>query len=49
MTAFYKTWLSQERSDPAAALREVRLSYINDPDPKRNDPRVWAPYILVGQ
>ncbi|MFO1434132.1 MAG: tetratricopeptide repeat protein [Candidatus Competibacteraceae bacterium] len=49
MTAFYKTWLSQERSDPAAALHQVRLSYINDPDPKRNDPRVWAPYILVGQ
>ncbi|HYQ91971.1 MAG TPA: CHAT domain-containing tetratricopeptide repeat protein [Candidatus Competibacteraceae bacterium] len=49
MTAFYKTWLSQERSDPAAALHQVRLSYINDPDPKRHDPRVWAPYILVGQ
>ena len=45
MVAFYKTWLSQVRSDPAKALRETQLSYLKQD--KLRDPRVWAPYILV--
>jgi CHAT domain-containing protein len=45
MIAFYKTWLSQVRSDPAKALRETQLSWLKE-DAKR-DPRMWAPYVLV--
>ncbi|MDE5454134.1 tetratricopeptide repeat protein [Bradyrhizobium sp. CSA112] len=45
MIKFYKTWLTQERSDPAKALRDVQLSYLKDD--KLYDPRIWAPYILI--
>jgi CHAT domain-containing protein len=45
MIAFYKTWLSQTRSDPAKALRDIQLSYLKDD--KLHDPRIWAPYILI--
>jgi CHAT domain-containing protein/Tfp pilus assembly protein PilF len=48
ITAFYRTWLEQDGSDPAVALRETRLAYITHPDPRRYNPRVWAPYALVG-
>ena len=48
MGAFNRNWLSQAgRSDPARALRETRLSYLNNPNPTMHDPRVWAPYVLV--
>ena len=44
MVAFYREWLAQPVSDPAAALRAVKLEYI-----KRGvDARTWAPYVLVG-
>ncbi len=49
MIAFYRAWLDQDRSDPAAALHQTRLAYINHADPKLRDPRVWAPYVLIGQ
>jgi CHAT domain-containing protein len=45
MAAFYKTWLSQSGSDPARALRDTQLSYINGDDTR--DPGVWAPYLLI--
>jgi CHAT domain-containing protein len=45
MVAFYKTWLSQVRSDPAKALRDTQLEYLKHN--KLRDPRVWAPYILI--
>jgi CHAT domain-containing protein/tetratricopeptide (TPR) repeat protein len=45
MVAFYKTWLSQSRSDPAKALRDTQLSWLQQD--KLRDPRVWAPYILI--
>jgi CHAT domain-containing protein len=45
MDRFYQTWLSQTRSDPAQALRDTQLSYIQQN--KLRDPRIWAPYILV--
>jgi CHAT domain-containing protein len=44
MEAFYRTLLSQSRSDPAKALRETQLFYLKQD--KLRDPRVWAPYIL---
>jgi CHAT domain-containing protein len=48
MAAFYRSWLSQAgRSDPAQALRETRLTYLNNPNPALRDPRVWAPYVLI--
>ena len=49
MVEFYKRWLAQpDRSDPAKALHETRLAYIdNHTNPGRRDPRVWAPYVLV--
>lgn len=49
MIAFYKSWLAQRQSDPAAALRETKLAYLRGPDPKLEDPKVWAPYVLVGR
>ena len=49
MAQFYKTWLSQTRSDPAAALRATQLAYLADPDPNKRRPQVWAPYVLIGQ
>jgi len=45
LVAFYKTWLSQVRSDPAKALHDTQLSYLKND--ALSDPRVWAPYILV--
>ncbi|GBC63785.1 CHAT domain-containing protein [Desulfonema ishimotonii] len=47
MTKFYKNWLQQPEgtSDPAKALHETRLSYIR----KKADPKIWAPYVLVGK
>ena len=47
MVAFYRTWLEQPVSDPVAALRETKLSYIRHSDPGLRSPRVWAPYVLV--
>lgn len=49
MIAFYKRWLAQRQSDPAAALRETKLAYLRDPDSQLRDPKVWAPYVLVGR
>ncbi|WP_089936149.1 CHAT domain-containing tetratricopeptide repeat protein [Candidatus Entotheonella palauensis] len=48
MVAFYERWLQQPVSDPAKALRETYLAYIRHPDPELRNPRVWAPYVLVG-
>ncbi|WP_354119947.1 CHAT domain-containing protein [Bradyrhizobium sp. LA6.12] len=45
MIKFYKTWLTQTRSDPAKALRDTQLSYQKKDE--LNDPRIWAPYILI--
>jgi CHAT domain-containing protein len=45
MVAFYKNWLTQTHSDPAKALRDTQLSYLEKD--KLRDPRVWAPYILI--
>jgi hypothetical protein len=45
MVASYKTWLSQARSDPAKALRDTQLSWLQQD--KLRDPRVWAPYVLI--
>jgi CHAT domain-containing protein/tetratricopeptide (TPR) repeat protein len=45
MVEFYKTWLTQVRSDPAKALRDTQLSWLKQDT--RRDPRVWAPYILI--
>jgi CHAT domain-containing protein len=43
MVAFYKHWLQQKRSDPAAALRQTKLDYIH----AKRDPQLWAPYVLI--
>jgi CHAT domain-containing protein/Flp pilus assembly protein TadD len=45
MAAFYKTWLSRSQSDPARALRDTQLSYINGDNTR--DPGIWAPYLLI--
>jgi CHAT domain-containing protein len=49
MIAFYKRWLEQRRRDPTAALRETKLAYLRGPDSVLRDPKVWAPYVLVGR
>jgi CHAT domain-containing protein len=43
MVAFYKYWLQQRSSDPAAALRQTKLDYIRT----KRDPQLWAPYVLI--
>jgi CHAT domain-containing protein len=45
MVMFYKNWLAQSRSDPAAALRATQLSWIKQNG--RRDPHIWAPYVMV--
>jgi CHAT domain-containing protein len=45
MVDFYKNWLTQDRSDPAKALRDTQLSWMKQ-DIHR-DPSAWAPYILI--
>jgi CHAT domain-containing protein len=49
MIAFYRMWLQQAISDPAAALRATQLHYIHHRTVSLRDPRVWAPYVLVGK
>jgi CHAT domain-containing protein len=44
MVAFYKRWLQQKSSDPAAALRHTKLDYIR----AKRDPQLWALYVLIG-
>ena len=48
MVAFYKTWLQQPLSDPAAALRQTKLGYLTHSTPSLQNPSAWAPYVLVG-
>jgi len=48
MSAFYKTWLAQARSDPAAALQAVQRDWAASQDRAHADPANWAPWILVG-
>ncbi len=48
MIAFYTAWLKQVRSDPALALRDTKLRYITHRKAALRQPRVWAPYVLVG-
>jgi CHAT domain-containing protein/Flp pilus assembly protein TadD len=45
MVDFYKNWLTQDRSDPAKALRDTQLSWMKQEN--RRDPSAWAPYILI--
>jgi CHAT domain-containing protein len=45
MVDFYKNWLTQERSDPAKALRDTQLSWMKQDN--RLDPSAWAPYVLI--
>ena len=49
MVSFYTHWLSQQHSDPAAALQATKRAYLHHENPKLRDPRVWAPYVLVGR
>ena len=51
MTCFYDTWLSSPDSlTSAQALHRTRLYFINHPTNKAyRDPKVWAPYVLVGE
>ncbi len=46
MQRFYDTWLAQEISDPADALRDTKLWYIAQTDPTLGDPRNWTPFVL---
>jgi tetratricopeptide (TPR) repeat protein len=45
MADFYKNWLTQDRSDPAKALRDTQLSWMKQDN--RRDPSAWAPYVLI--
>jgi len=47
MADFYNEWLSNPKDDPALALQTVKARWRNDPSPSRNDPRKWAPFILI--
>ena len=48
MDAFYRTWLGGGSAiEPAAALRKTQLDWIGDGDPRKRDPKYWAPFVLV--
>jgi len=47
MKDFYVKWLGDPDRNPAEALQETRLAWIHSKDPKRSDPRYWAPYVLI--
>jgi CHAT domain-containing protein/tetratricopeptide (TPR) repeat protein len=47
MERFYRHWLSQDRSDPAAALRATHIEHIRNTDPAVASPDTWAPFVLV--
>ena len=46
MERFYETWLAQPISDPALALRQTKLAFINSDNPAERDPAAWAPFVL---
>ncbi|MEK8016269.1 MAG: CHAT domain-containing protein [Candidatus Parabeggiatoa sp.] len=55
MIEFYKKWLETDQAgnqkywdDPAKALQETQKYYINHPNEKWRDPKVWSAYVLVG-
>jgi CHAT domain-containing protein/uncharacterized RDD family membrane protein YckC/Flp pilus assembly protein TadD len=49
MERFYRHWLAQRRSDPAAAFRAAQLEAIAAPpdSPARRD-QTWAQFVIVG-
>ena len=50
MARFYRHWLGQERSDPAAAFQAAQLEAMTaapTESPARRD-RAWAHFVLVG-
>ncbi|WP_200284380.1 CHAT domain-containing protein [Rhabdochromatium marinum] len=47
MKDFYANWFSDANRHPADALQETRLAWIRSGDPRRSDPRYWAPYVLI--
>ncbi|RKZ50703.1 MAG: hypothetical protein DRR16_06610 [Candidatus Parabeggiatoa sp. nov. 3] len=55
MIDFYKKWLETDEAgkqkywdDPAKALQETQKYYINHPNEKWRDPKIWSAYVLVG-
>lgn len=50
MEKFYDIWLSStENLTPTEALHKTRLHFINHPDKEYRDPKMWAPYVVVGK
>ncbi len=47
MEGFYRRLFDGSGKRPAEALRETQLAWIGDSDPRRRDPKYWAPYVLV--
>jgi len=48
MEEVYKNWLDpQGHRSPAAALRKTQLDWIGSEDPRKRDPKYWAPFVLV--
>ena len=48
MDEFYRAWLGGGSAiEPAEALRKTQLEWIGSPEPRRHDPRYWAPFVLV--
>ncbi len=48
MVEFYRRWLDTGvLSDPADALRATKLEWIKSPNPAKDDPQIWAPYVLI--
>lgn len=47
MIRFHRYWKEHPENGAAAALRRTKRSYINSPDRKKRDPRIWASFVLV--
>jgi len=51
MQRFYRQWLAQERSDPAAAFLATQREVLAAPaatSPARRD-QTWAQFVLIGE
>ncbi len=48
MEDFYRSWFDpQGHRSPAEALRKTQLDWIGGSDPRKRDPKYWAPFVLV--
>jgi tetratricopeptide (TPR) repeat protein len=48
MRLFYDHWLAKPDLGPAAALKATKTAFRNHPEQRYRQPRIWAPFVLIG-